>query len=144
VLRINRETDYAIRIILALARLPEGTIISSASIQREMLLPNSLSLQVISRLAHHKLINTYPGRNGGIQLALPPAEVSLNRVILAMEGPLVLSECLEEDHFCPHAPTCPVHKRWQGIQAVLAEQLEAVNFGDLATSTHPLQPEDVQ
>ena len=90
-LRISRETDYAIRVILALAKYPPDRIVPSAVIREEMHLPESLSLQIISRLAHLQLINTYPGRKGGIQLAHPPGEINLYQVVSGMEGPLVLS-----------------------------------------------------
>lgn len=127
-LKINRETDYAIRVILALANHPPGEIIPSEIIRQEMLLPESLSLQIISRLAHLGLINSYPGRNGGIQLANPPSEISLYDVIQGMEGPLYLSECLEEGHPCQLAPKCPVQGYWKGLQAKLKQELMETNF----------------
>ena len=38
-LRINRQTDYAVRVILALAKRSEGTRLSTGEIQQEMLIP---------------------------------------------------------------------------------------------------------
>ena len=127
-LRLNRETDYAIRVILALAKYPPGEIVPSGVIRQEMLLPESLSLQIISHLAHLGLINSYPGRNGGIQLANPPSEISLYDVIRGMEGPLYLSECLEEDHHCQLAPECPVQGYWKGLQHKIEGELKQANF----------------
>ena len=130
-LRISRETDYAIRILLALAKYPAGEIIPSALIRDEMEVPESLSLQIVSRLAHLGLINTYPGRNGGIQLALDPSDLNLHQVISTYQGPLILSECLDESHFCSLAATCPVQKSWIKIQGVLEKELTGVSFQDL-------------
>ena len=127
-LRINRETDYAIRVILALAKYPPDQIITSAVIQREMHLPEALSLQIISRLANRGLVKTYPGRNGGIQLAQAPAEISLREVVEAMEGPLTISYCLTDDHTCSLAPDCPVQGCWEDLQEKINRELEEVNF----------------
>jgi DNA-binding IscR family transcriptional regulator len=41
-LKINRQTDYAVRVILALAKRGEGVRLSSAEIQQEMLIPPAL------------------------------------------------------------------------------------------------------
>ena len=41
-LKINRQTDYAVRVILALAKQGEGARLSSGEIQREMLIPPAL------------------------------------------------------------------------------------------------------
>lgn len=130
-LRISRETDYAIRILLALAKYPEGEIIPTALIREKMEVPESLSLQIVSRLAHLGLINTYPGRNGGIQLAIHPSDLNLHQVISTYQGPLILSECLDESHLCNLAPTCPVQKSWIKIQGVLEKELTGVSFQDL-------------
>ncbi len=127
-LRINRETDYAIRVILALSKYPPGEIIPSATIRKEMDLPESLSLQIISRLAHLNLINSFPGRKGGIQLAHPPEEITLHQVVSGMQGPVILSECLEEGHVCDLSPRCPVQKYWINLQEIVVRELQSANF----------------
>jgi Rrf2 family protein len=131
-LRVNRETDYAIRVILALATYPPGEIIPSAVIRQEMLLPESLSVRIISQLAHLNLIKSYPGRNGGIQLARPSAEITLYDVIRGMEGPLTLSECLEEGSHCELSPHCPVQEYWVDLRKRLTGDLKSVNFQNLS------------
>ena len=130
-LRISRETDYAVRILLALSKYPPDGIIPSSVIRDEMEVPESLSLQIVSRLARLKFINTFPGRNGGIQLAVDPANLDLHQVISDYQGPLILSECLDEAHKCSLASTCPVQKSWIKIQGVLEKELTAINFQDL-------------
>lgn len=138
-LRFNRETDYAIRVILALAKYPPGEIIPSGVIRQEMILPKSFSLQIISRLVHLNLIKAYPGRNGGIQLAQPPAEITLYDVIYGMEGPIYLSECLEEDHHCQLEADCPVQEYWKGLQKKMEIELKEADFQKLAeTTSHPI------
>jgi Rrf2 family protein len=144
VLRISRETDYAIRVLLALAKLPRDEIVPSAVIRMEMRLPESLSLQIISRLANLKFINTYPGRNGGIQLAHPPEDISLLAVIQALEGPILLSDCLGDEHPCQLAPDCTVQDFWIQLQGKIESELQAVNFENLAAKKQQNLVEDVQ
>ena len=61
-LKINRQTDYAVRVILALAKRGEGARLSSADIQQEMLIPKSLMLRIVAQLSRDGLLNTFPGR----------------------------------------------------------------------------------
>jgi Rrf2 family protein len=107
-------------------------------------LPEALSIQIISHLAHENLINTYPGRNGGIQLALSPDEITLLDVIRVMEGPVVLSECLEDDHDCRLSPTCPVQNQWSTLQDMVENHLASITFWELVKSVHPQKVVDVQ
>jgi len=144
VLRVNRETDYAIRIILALAKYSPDEIVPSARIREQMEVPKSLSLQIISRLAKLQLIHTYPGRNGGIQLAHAPSRISLLDVIKAMEGPLSLASCLDNNQECSLAPGCTVHRYWIGLQARIEEDLASINFQELLKNKLPTPSSDVQ
>jgi Rrf2 family protein len=133
-LKLNRETDYAIRVVLALAKYPPESIIPSHSIRAEMNLPKALSIQIISQLAQRKVLNTYPGRKGGIQLAITPDKINLYEIVEIMEGPIILSECLEEDHDCELSTGCPVQGRWIKLQSLVEKELKDINFQDLIKS----------
>jgi len=50
-LKINRQTDYAVRVVLALAKRGEGSRLSSAEIQQEMLIPQALMGRIVAQLA---------------------------------------------------------------------------------------------
>ena len=130
-LKLNRETDYAIRVVLALAKYPPGTIVPSQNIREEMDLPEALSIQIISHLAHQQIIKTYPGRNGGIKLAKTPDEISLYDIVECMEGPIILSECLQKDHYCDLSSSCPVQGRWFQLQSLVENELKGISFDDL-------------
>ena len=67
-LKINRQTDYAVRVILALAKQDEGARLSSGEIQKEMLIPQALMPRIVAQLARAGLLNTFPGREGGLML----------------------------------------------------------------------------
>lgn len=130
--RINREADYAIRVIVALAKQPPETIISSALVRREMLIPTALSQRIVAKLAKSGLINTYPGRNGGIQLAHPPSEITLCQVVEIFDGPVIVSDCLTKSDACAFSGDCPVQHRWGRLRAVIVKELESTSFDELA------------
>ncbi len=130
-LRINRQTDYALRIILYLAKHPEGTRFPSSRIQKEMLIPPALSPRIVAELAHAEYIITYPGRDGGIELAQNPEDVSMWDIVNLFEGPIHLSECLVDGQACPFENECPVHKHWNPLYDVIRRELESVTFKDL-------------
>ena len=89
-LRINRQTDYAIRILLALAKEDEGTRLSSAHIQKEMLIPPAFMGRIVAKLAQEGLLKTHPGRDGGLQLSSPSSQITIKDVVEAFEGPILL------------------------------------------------------
>jgi len=113
-LKINRQTDYAVRVVLALAQRGQGFRLSSADIQQEMLIPKAFMSRVVAQLSREGLVNAFPGRDGGLMLPRPASKITLKDVVEAFEGPTLLSECMQvkgEDD-CPFQSNCPVRSKW--------------------------------
>lgn len=139
-IRINHQTDYAFRIILYLAKQAPGTRVPSNEIKRNMLVPSALSPRIVAQLARGEFIHTFPGRNGGIQLARHPGDISLWDILELFEGPIYISSCLSEEpeDQCPFDDTCPIHARWGPLQAILRQELEAITFDKLANEAETI------
>lgn len=133
-LKINRQTDYAVRVVLALAKREEGTRLSSPEIQREMLIPQALMPRIVAELAKAALIKTFQGREGGLTLARPAGQITLRDVVDAFEGPILLSQCLEArgEEDCPFRANCPVSPKWGRVQVAMLREMASISFEDLA------------
>ncbi len=133
-LKINRQTDYAARVVLALAIRGETARISSATIQREMQIPKAFMGRIVAQLAQAGLVLTFPGRDGGLSLPCPAENISLLQVVEAFEGKLLLSDCLQPtgDGDCPFLSRCPVRSKWGRVQAAMAREMASIHFSELA------------
>lgn len=134
-IRITHRTDYAIRVILALAKQGDDAMLPTSQIQQEMLIPKSLSLRVVAELAKGGFILTYPGREGGVKLARPAAEINLRQVVMYFENNFTVSECLHGGGICPFDESCSVRCRWERLQALIFQELEKTSFEELAQET---------
>lgn len=133
-LKINRQTDYAVRVLLALARQSEGARVCSSEIQQQMLIPPALMPRIVAQLARNGLLNTFPGREGGLMLPRPASEITLRDVVEAFEGPILLSECLQvkgKDD-CPFQFNCPVRSKWGRVQVAMLREMAAITLESLA------------
>jgi Rrf2 family protein len=139
-IRINRETDYSFRVILALARAGENARLSTADIQRNMQIPPSFLHRIIASLAHKDIIKTFPGREGGVQLARTPDDITLLDIYEAVEGPIQLSACLVHDSDCPLNTPCPVHTCLAQVQKAIIRELKAVHFERFQPDYQVMQP----
>lgn len=130
--RINRKTDYAVRVMVCLARRPAGTRLATQIVQNEMLVPHAFLQRIVADLSRAELIYTFAGPNGGLQLARPPHEISLRQIWEALEGPMLISDCLNSCGDCPLENDCPVRPHWQGLQAMIVRDLDSTNLDALA------------
>ena len=133
-LKINRQTDYAVRVVLALAKRGEAARLSSPAIQKEMLIPKSFMSRIVAQLSRGGLITTFAGRDGGISLPRPASQITLKDVVELFEGPILLSQCMQvkgEDD-CPFQADCPVRPRWGRVQVAMMREMASINFEELA------------
>jgi Rrf2 family protein len=132
-LKINRQTDYAVRVLLALSKHGEGARLSSTDIQREMLIPKAFMTRIVAQLSHAGLLNTFPGRDGGLMLSRSASEITLKDVVEAFEGPILLSACLQvkDEDDCPFQANCPVRPKWGRVQVAMLREMASITFEDL-------------
>src|SRR5690606_33484166 len=95
-MRLTRQTNYAIRLLMycaanegRLSRVPEVAAAYSVS---ELFL-----FKILQPLVEHRLVETVRGRNGGVRLARPAAEISLFDVVRVTEENFAMAECFEND-----------------------------------------------
>jgi Rrf2 family protein len=132
-LQINRQTDYAVRVVLALSKRPLGTRLSSGIIQREMLIPKAFMSRIVAQLAAGGLVRTFAGRDGGMELPRPASEITLKDVVEVFEGPVLLSECMHstEEDDCPFQVNCPVRSKWGRVQLAMMREMSTITFENL-------------
>lgn len=136
--RINRRTDYAVRVMVALAKRPSGARLSTKAIQDEMLTPRAFLQRIIADLSKAGLIHTYPGPNGGLQLSRPADEINLRHIWEAIEGALLISDCVQSADSCPLYQGCPVHSRWARLQSLILQELDSCSLSQLARDASQL------
>jgi len=141
-LRINRQTDYAVRVLLALATREQNCRLSSNTIREEMLIPQSFMPRIVAQLANAGLVKTFAGRDGGLQLAHPSATITLKDVVEAFEGPLLLSECMQvkNEDDCPFQSNCHVRGKWSRVQVAMVREMASISFEVLANETRDNPP----
>lgn len=108
-MRLSRSSDYALRAMIFLAGLPGGQVASGSVIAAETGVGEPFLLKVLRLLVRARLVRAQPGFGGGFQLNLPANQISMLRVVEAVDGPLDLGTCLVEDQQCDRKPWCSVH-----------------------------------
>lgn len=131
-MELTREADYAVRVVVELASRPPAAVVPSRTVAQRQQIPRAFLAKVVARLARVGFVKTFRGSGGGLQLARPPAEITLRQVVEAIEGPIRLNRCLREPGACPLQSRCQVHGVWRRIQELLLRELDAVTIAQLA------------
>jgi Rrf2 family protein len=127
---ITRETDYALRAVLALAG--EDDFVSVSTLSQGQGVPVLFLRKIMQRLHGARIVESRQGPFGGYRLAVPAERVSVLSVMEAVQGPLVMNECLSAPGICDRTADCPVRQFLTELQQLVTARLSAVTVGQVA------------
>ncbi|MEO0254067.1 MAG: Rrf2 family transcriptional regulator [candidate division WOR-3 bacterium] len=130
-MRIKRETDYAIRIVLYMSQ-NNKKIYSVKEISQKTLIPKEFLSKIIQKLKKNRILKSIRGIKGGYSLIKKPEEISLLDIILIFEKSLAMNICAVEKRYCNLSNICSVHPIWIEIRKYVEKKLKKENFYKLA------------
>jgi Rrf2 family protein len=129
-MQITRQADYAMRAIYYLSMIGMENRASTSQIAKEQNIPPSFLAKIISQLSVSGLLHTSRGARGGVMLARKPQDITMLDVVEAIDGPILLNECVEDAHGCKFDKDCPMRSMWCEIQDDLVTRLGGTTFAD--------------
>lgn len=129
-MQITRQADYAVRAVHYLSHLEQDKRAATSQIAREQRIPPSFLAKIVSQLSVAGLLQTSRGARGGVSLARPPEQINLLEVVEAIDGPILLNECVADNGAsCVFGEDCPMQPVWCDAQRELVNRLQNTHFG---------------
>jgi len=127
-MQITRQADYAVRAVLYLAQLGSDQRAATSQIAEDQKIPPSFLAKIVSQLSVAGLLQTSRGARGGVSLAKSPDQISLLEVVEAIDGPILLNECVAHNGVCTFGDNCPMRPIWCDAQSELVVRLKTTTF----------------
>ena len=103
-MQLNKQTDYALRVLLYLALVGETRLVNIDEIVSKFHILRNHLIKIISKLARLKFITTYRGVNGGMEINHETLDMTLDQIIAAFEPTFEVVQC--EHLVCPLTGMC--------------------------------------
>ena len=134
-LRVSKLTDYATAVINCWPAAPDFAagepVLSAQDLAERAHLEAPTVSKLLKQLAHGQLVESFRGVNGGYRLARAPERISIADIVIAMEGPIGMTECSAQVGLCGHESHCGVRVNWQRINQAIAQALAGVTLADM-------------
>lgn len=129
-MQITRQADYAVRAVLYLSQLGSDQRAATSQIAQDQQIPPSFLAKIVSQLSVAGLLQTSRGARGGVSLAKAPGDISLLEVVEAIDGPILLNECVAASGVCTFGDDCPMRPVWCDAQKELVTRLHNTTFDE--------------
>jgi FeS assembly SUF system regulator len=140
-LHLTRKCDYA---LVAMAHLAEqdtamDSPISARQVAEHFTLPVQVLVKVLKDLHRAGIIGSTRGARGGYYLEYQASQISIADVIDAIEGPIKLAPCCQQDDqdacvACSTTPVCPISNNVRLLNDRIRSLLRDVTLQDLMTT----------
>ena len=139
-MRITLESDYALRIVSALAT--RDGIVDAKTLSDEISVTLRFTLKILHKLVQGELVKSYKGVSGGYKLNTEPEKITLKTVIELIDGPIAISRCLESSEACSmnsDKTSCIYHHIFDTISNDVAKKLAGITISDVITKKYVLK-----
>ena len=117
-LRISKLMDYAILVMVELNAY-HGEVMNAHVLAEQIHVEAPTVSKVLKLLARAGLVRSFRGINGGYSVDRPARDISVGKIIAAIEGPIAMTECSVEAGLCSQEAFCSVRSNWRRISAAV-------------------------
>jgi Rrf2 family protein len=128
---LNRDSDYALRALLAVAARPGEDITSVSELTEKLDIPRPYLRKIMQTLARSRIVISQKGKGGGFVLGRRPEEIRLADVLRVFQGAIGFRDCLFRKGICPDFQTCPLRKTLCRLEDRFVRELETVSIASL-------------
>ena len=132
-MKVSTKGDYGIRALIEPAHhYGEVKLTQSGEIAARQRIPESYLEQLLTTLRRAGFIRSVRGPQGGHALSRDPETIPVSEVIVALEGSILPSDCLDESSECAKSGGCAQRDMWQAVREAILGVLENATIADLA------------
>jgi|GEM_PF-393947 len=142
-LHFSQKTDYGLFLLAELARSKTNEAFSLRTIAEQNLLSFSFLQKVAFELRRAGLLQADRGKNGGYHLAGSANEITLLKILEALEGPLTVMHCLTNEN-CVRSGKCHVRPGLQMVYSIIAQSFSQITLADLLSPSWTTQLQKIR
>ena len=140
-LQFSSKGEYGLRALVDLATHVGETPIRASDVADRQGIPLNYLEQLLGMLKRCGVVTSVRGPRGGFGLARDAADVTVEEILVCMEGEMLPHKCVAHD--CPEgverATVCAVRTVWQTVAQAVSSALGGLTLKDLADRQRALE-----
>ena len=139
---ISQKARYALRALVALARLDRGASLSISEIARLEAIPKKFLEQILLDLKRCGLVQSRRGKSGGYGLFRPADTITFGEILRIVDGPIAPLPCLSKVAYrrcldCRDEGACEVRRVFAKVAQSTRDVLDRTTLADAVAGGAP-------
>jgi len=138
-LRLTRASDFALRILMLLSKTGEAHSVDDIS--KQLALPKSHVMKIVSQLAAGEFVATQRGRAGGVRINEEGPALTVGNVVRLIENEFAVVDCLgAAGPQCVFEPRCALKGAMVEATDAFLDVLDRYDISDISARTQRPKP----
>jgi Rrf2 family protein len=129
---LSKSCVYGLRATLYLATKDENEFTPIKRMSEKLGISFHFLTKILQQLTADGLLESFKGPNGGVRLTKSPDKIALIDIVLAIDGPELLTECALGLPGCGLKNPCPLHDKWAETRDSIRDMLANTSLTRLA------------
>lgn len=129
---LSKSCIYGIRATLLISMDGGDDYISIREVSEKLNISFHFLTKTLQQLTAVGFLESYKGPKGGIRLLKPAEEISLLDIVLAIDGDVLLTQCVLGLPGCGTQKPCPLHEMWSPARNEIVDMLKSTNMLEVA------------
>ncbi len=131
-LKLTKKIDYGLMAIAYIAWNHGERVVNTKEIAEAYSIPVELLAKILQRMVKGGLITSLSGPKGGYSLSTSPSDITVARIIEAVEGNINILNCSEEESSkCYQFDRCSIRTPMQRLEHRIVDMLNKTTLEEL-------------
>jgi Rrf2 family transcriptional regulator, iron-sulfur cluster assembly transcription factor len=137
---LTTTSEYAIRALTHLARLPKGETLLGRDLAEKAAIPANYLSKIMWTLGNSGIIHAARGNGGGYRLNRKPEDILLFEIVELFDRERANLACFLGGRECDPENPCTAHDAWRGVREAYLEFLHTTTLCDVSQLRRPNAP----
>lgn len=130
-MKLSTKGRYGLKAMFELSLTQNSGPVPLKHIAKKQNISDQYLEQIFSSLKKSGLVKSVRGAQGGYLLAKEPKDITVGDILVVLEGPVSLSDCVLDEDICENSNICVTKIVWEKIKKGIEDVIESITLQDM-------------
>lgn len=130
-MKLSTKGRYGLKAMFQLALYKSEGPIPLKNIASKQNISEQYLEQIFSSLKKSGLVKSVRGAQGGYLLGKEPKDITVGDILIVLEGPVSISECIIDEDICENSGICVTKVVWERLKKGIEDVINSITLQDM-------------
>lgn len=130
-MKLSTKGRYGLKAMFELSLNQDNGPVPLKNIAKKQNISEQYLEQIFASIRKSGLVNSVRGSQGGYLLAKSPSDITVGDILIVLEGPVSLSDCLVDEDICENSDICVTKVVWEKIKKGIDDVINSITLQDM-------------